>query len=129
MVLNVILGYTLTRTLGWVGGAVSALLADYVFSFLLLQQVGRRLEVGVGRMVPWGGLLRVAVLAVAASLVCVPILMLELPVVWELLAGFALFTTVYAVAARKADLITGDDVLKLRRWLTLSFGLPLRKAH
>jgi len=39
-----------------------------------------------------------------------------------------LFTTVYALAALKADLITGDDILTVRRWLTLSFGLPLRKA-
>jgi prepilin signal peptidase PulO-like enzyme (type II secretory pathway) len=79
-------------------------------------------------MVPWGGLFRVAVLAVVASLICLPILPLGLPVVWELLIGFALFTTVYAVAALKADLITGDDILTVRRWLMLGTGLPLRKA-
>jgi len=128
MVLNVILGYTLTRSVGWMGGAVAALFADYVFSVLLLRQVGRRLEVTVRRMVPWGGLSRVALLSVVASVICLPIITLDLPVAWELLAGFTLFTTVYALAARKADLITSDDILTVRRWLTLSFGLPLRKA-
>ena len=128
MVFNVILGYVLIRNLGWMGGAVSALLADYVFSALLLRQVGRRLEVSVRQLVPWGGILRVTVLSIVASLVCVPIIKLGLPIVWELLSGFVLFTTVYALAALKADLITGDDILTVRRWLTLSFGQPLRKA-
>jgi len=128
MALNVILGYALIRSVGWMGGAVAALLADYVFSVLLLRQVGRRLQVGVRRMVPWVGLFRVAVLAVVASLICLPILPLGLPVAWELLIGFALFTTVYALAALKADLITGDDILTVRRWLTLGSGLPLSKA-
>jgi len=128
MAVNVVLGYSLTRSVGWMGGAVAALLSDYLFSALLLRQIGRRLQVGVRRMVPWGGLLRVAILAVVSSLVCLPIIPLGLPVLWELLAGFALFTTVYSLAARKADLITGDDMLTLRRWLMLSADLPLRKA-
>lgn len=128
MALNIILGYSLIRSVGWMGGAVAALLADYVFSALLLRKIGQRLQVGVRRMVPWIGLGRVALLAVLASLTCLPIVQLGLPMVWELLAGFALFTTVYAVAARKAELITGDDILTLRRWLMLSTGASLGKA-
>ena len=128
MAFNIVLGYSLTRSVGWMGGAMAALLADYVFSALLLRQIGRRLQVGTRRMVPWVGLGRVALLAIVASLICFPLTRLDLPVVWELLAGFALFTTVYAVAARKANLITGDDILVLRRWLMLITGAPLGKA-
>jgi O-antigen/teichoic acid export membrane protein len=124
---NVVLGYVLIRNTGWLGPAMASVLTGYVFAVLLLFEIRRRLDVGLGRLVPWQHLARVALVAILAAVCAAAVALLGANHLWKLSAGSAVFAAVYLIGNLKTKSITADDLQTLWSWVLMAPGSLTRK--
>lgn len=123
MVVNIIVGFVLLKVVGWMGAAAAAVLAGYLFSGLILNQIRRRLGVSWQQVMPWRDLLQVALVAIATALVCLPIRWLPIAGLWQLVSGFAIYSVLYLLGNLMTKAIT---VAELQT--ALSLGLAKAKS-
>jgi peptidoglycan biosynthesis protein MviN/MurJ (putative lipid II flippase) len=116
MTVNLILGYLLIRTIGWAGAALSAVVAGYLFSILLILQIRERLHVSLVQIVPWADLSRVGLVAIAAAVGSLPILLLSIGSVWKLSVGFLVYVTIYLLSNLKTNAISTGELQTLANW-------------
>ena len=127
MAINIVLGYTLIRNAGWLGPAIAAVFTGYLFMAAVLFEIRERLNVSVGRLVPWQGLSRVVLVAIIAAAGAAAVKLLGTNPVWVLSAGSALFATIYLAGNLKAKSITASDLQTLWSWVLLAPGSLTRK--
>jgi O-antigen/teichoic acid export membrane protein len=116
MMVNIILGYILVRNVGWLGAAIAALSTGYLFAAVVLFEIRKRLDVSSGRLVPWQGLVRVALVAILAAACSAAVALLGSNPVWKLSAGLAIFAAVYVMGNLKTRSITVGELQTLWSW-------------
>ncbi len=110
MIANIVVGFILLRTFGWMGAAVSAVLASYLFVGLLLNQIRERLGVSWKQVMPWRDLGMVGIVAIAAALGSFPILWLPVAGFGQLLLGFLVYSTLYLLGNLATKAITIAEI-------------------
>jgi len=116
LMLNLCLGYLLVRYAGWVGPAISAVLAAYLNSALLLSAIRKGLQVSLQRLIPWRALGQVAFVAFVAAAGSLPFAFLEVGNLWKMGGGFVIFATIYLFGSLRTNCITASDLQSLRTW-------------
>jgi O-antigen/teichoic acid export membrane protein len=117
LVANVILGFALIRTIGWLGPALSALLTGYLFAGLIMIAIRKRLNLTFGRLLPWRALGQVSLVAVLAAAGSLAAVFLPIGSVWQFASGFVIFATIYLIGNLKTNAITQSDVDTVRGWM------------
>jgi O-antigen/teichoic acid export membrane protein len=120
MIVNIVLGYLLIRSIGWLGPAFAAVGSGYLFAVLIMREIQNRLAVGLHQLMPWKALGRVALVAMLAALASLPVAFLPIAAVWKLGAGFIIYAAVYVIGNLKTNSITRSDIETLWSWLSLS---------
>jgi O-antigen/teichoic acid export membrane protein len=118
LIVNVVLGYMLIRSVGWLGPAFSAVCSGYLFATLIMLAIQNRLAVGVQRLMPWKALGRVALVAIVAALASLPVAFLPIGAVWKLGAGCVIYGAVYVMGNIKTNSITPRDIETLWSWIS-----------
>jgi O-antigen/teichoic acid export membrane protein len=127
MFVNIVLGYALIRTAGWLGPAIAALLAVYLFAGFVIFAIRSRLNVSLDRLVPWPQLVRVALVAILAAGCSGAVALLATHPLWKLAAGSAVFVIVYLMGNLKTKSITTDDLQTLWSWVLMTPWSSTRK--
>ena len=91
MMVNIILGYMLIRKIGWLGPAIAAVFTGYLFAALIIFEIRKRLNVSLGRLVPWQLLARVGLVAILAAACSAAVALLGISPLWKLGAGLVDF--------------------------------------
>jgi len=120
MIVNMVVGYMLIRDAGWLGPAIAAVLTGYLFAALLIFEIRSRLNVSLGRLVPWQGLSRVALVAILAAACSAAVALLGANPLWKLSAGSAVFAAVYLMGNLKTKSITAGDLQTLWSWVLMT---------
>jgi O-antigen/teichoic acid export membrane protein len=120
LILNMVLGFVLIQSIGWVGPALSAVCSGYLFATLVLVQMHKRLRIGLDRLVPWKALGQVGLTAVLAAAGSLPVMLLQIGPVWKLAAGFAIYATIYLMGNLKTNAITRSDIETVRSWVWIT---------
>jgi O-antigen/teichoic acid export membrane protein len=127
MIVNIVMGYVLIRWIGWLGPALCAVFTGYLFVALLIGEIRNRLDVSLGRLVPWQTLGRVALVAILAAGCAAAVALLGANPVWKLSVGSAVFAAVYLIGNLKIKAIATADLQILWSWVLLAPGLLTRK--
>jgi O-antigen/teichoic acid export membrane protein len=127
MIVNIVLGYTLIRNAGWLGPAIAAVLTGYLFAALLIFEIRHQLNVSLGRVAPWQGLSRIALVAILAAACSTAVALLGTDPLWKLGAGIVVFATVYLIGNLKIKSITAGDLQTLWNWVVTAPGSLTRK--
>ena len=117
MIVNLVLGYILIRSMGWLGPALSLVCSRYLFTTLIMLEIRNRLEVDLGRLIPWKALCRVGLVAILAAAGALPIAFLPVGTVFKLVAGFAIYGAIYLAGNLKTSALTRSDIESLWSWL------------
>jgi O-antigen/teichoic acid export membrane protein len=125
--INVVFGYLLIRTLGWLGPAIAAVVSGYLFAILLIWEIKKRLNVKVSQLAPWKGLTRVGVVAIVAGLGSWPVMFLRIGSMWKLTLGLLVFSTIYLIGNLKINSITNVDLQILRGWISMTSKTSMGK--
>ncbi len=123
MIANIVVGFILLKAVGWMGAAVAAVLAGYLFSGLILNQIRERLGLSWRQVMPWRDLARVALVAIVTALACLPILWLPMGGLWQLVLGFGVYSVLYLLGNLMTKAIT---IAELQA--ALSLGLTKAKS-
>jgi O-antigen/teichoic acid export membrane protein len=110
MFANIILGFVLLQTFGWMGAAVSAVLASYLFVGLILNKIRERLEVSWWQVMPWRDLALILLVAIAAALGSFPSLWLSVAGFWQIIVGFAIYLPLYLLGNLVTKAITIAEI-------------------
>ena len=116
LALNLSLGYVLVRYVGWMGPAISAVLAAYLNLALLLFAIRKSLQVSLPTLLPWRNLGQVALVAFIAAAGSLPFAFLEVASLWKMAGGFVIFTTIYLFGNLQTNCLTAGDLQALRAW-------------
>src|SRR4030095_4473968 len=127
MIVNVVLGYMLVRNAGWLGPAIAAVLTGYLFAALLIFEIRHRLNVSLGRLVPWQLLVRVALVAILAAACSATVTLLGTDSLWKLGTGLVVFAAVYLIGNLKTKSITAGDLQTLWSLVLMAPGSLTRK--
>jgi O-antigen/teichoic acid export membrane protein len=127
MVVNIVLGYLLIRGIGWLGPALCAVFTGYLFMALVLLEIRHRLDVSLGRLVPWQHLARVGLVAILAAVCSAAVAYLGINPLWKFCAGFVVFATVYLIGNLKTGAISTGDLQTLCSWVLAAPGSLTRK--
>jgi O-antigen/teichoic acid export membrane protein len=127
MIVNVVLGYMLVRNAGWLGPAIAAVLTGYLFAALLIFEIRHRLNVSLGRLVPWQLLVRVALVAILAAACSAAVTLLGTDSLWKLGTGLVVFAAVYLIGNLKTKSITAGDLQTLWSLVLMAPGSLTRK--
>jgi O-antigen/teichoic acid export membrane protein len=127
MIVHIVLGYTLIWNAGWLGPAIASVLTGYLFAALVIFAIRDRLNVSLGRLVPWRLLVRVALVAILAAACSATVALLGTSPLWKLGAGLVVFALVYLVGNLKTKSITADDLQTLWSWVLMAPGSLTRK--
>jgi len=125
---NIILGYALVRSVGWVGPALGAVAAGYLFATLVMLRIRGRLNVPLGQLIPWPALGRMALVAVLAAAGAAGVTLLPLDAGWSIGAGTLVFATLYVLGSLRIQSITPDDLRTVWSWVLTARG-SLRKRE
>jgi len=120
MIVNLVLGYILVQSVGWLGPALSAVFTGYLFATLLIFEIRDRLKVSLDRLIPWLALGRVGLVAMLAAAGSLPVTLLQIGSVWKLGAGFVIYATIYLIGNLKTNSITPSDLQILRSWVLMT---------
>jgi O-antigen/teichoic acid export membrane protein len=120
MIVNVVLGYILIRSIGWLGPAFSAVCSGYLFAILIMREIQKRLTVSLHQLMPWNALGRVALVAMLAAVASLPVALLPIAAVSKLGAGLIIYGAVYVIGNLKTNAITPSDIETVWSWLSLS---------
>jgi O-antigen/teichoic acid export membrane protein len=113
---NLILGGFLIRHTGWWGAALSAVLSGYLQSALLGAAIRQQLGVHVWHLMPWRNLAKVGMVAIAAAILCLPVLMLPIGLFGQLSLGVVIYTVTYGLGNLKTEAITTDEIQSAMNW-------------
>ena len=127
MTINIVLGYALVQSTGWLGPAVAAVITGYGCSALLLLEIRRRLGVSFARLVPWRMLSQVALVAILAGGCYAAVTLMGSDSLWELSLGAAAFAVVYTIGNLQIRSITPGDLYILWGWMATAPGWLSRK--
>ena len=116
MVGNIVLGYLLLHSVGWMGAAVAAVIAGYLFAILLILKIRQRLRVSLVQIAPWADLAKVGGVAVIAGMGCLPVLALPLSAIAQLLLGGVVFSTIYLLGSLSIKAITVAEIQAGLQW-------------
>ena len=95
MVANIAIGFAMLQVVGWIGAAISAVLASYLFVGLILSRIRARLGVSWQQVMPWRDLALVGLVAIATACACLPILWLPIAGFWQIGLGLVTYTALY----------------------------------
>jgi O-antigen/teichoic acid export membrane protein len=129
MIGNLILGYVLITTIGWIGAASSAVLAGYLFATLQLAQIRERLQVSWKDVLPWSDLGKVGLVAIATAICTLPISLLTVASFWKLGLGLIAYAMVYIVGNLKIKTISAGEIQALIGWLLSLLQSALKKPR
>ena len=121
MIANIAVGFLMLKAVGWLGAAISAVLASYLFVGLLLNKIRARLGVSWAQVMPWRDLALVGVVAIATSTACLPILWLPIAGWWQIALGIAIYTALYLIGSLATKALTLPE-------LKSALDLGLKKA-
>ena len=121
MLVNIAVGFVMLKAIGWLGAAVSAVLASYLFIGLLLNKIRERLGVSWAQVMPWRDLALVGGVAIATSTACLPILWLPIAGFWQISLGLVVYTLLYLFGNLTTKALTLTE-------LQSALDLGLRKA-
>jgi O-antigen/teichoic acid export membrane protein len=127
MIVNIVLGYALVRNAGWLGPAIAAMFAGYLFAAVLTLEIRHQLNISLGRVAPWQGLSRIALVAILAAACSAAVALLGTDPLWKLSAGLVMFGAVYLIGNLKIKSITAGDLQTLWSWMVTAAGSPNRK--
>jgi O-antigen/teichoic acid export membrane protein len=127
MIVNIVLGYTLIRSAGWLGPAIAAVFTGYLFAAFVLFGIRERINVSLGRLIPWQLLVRVALVAILAAACSAAVTLLGTDPLWKLGAGLVVFAAVYLIGNLKTKSITAGDLQMLWSWVLMTRGSLTRK--
>jgi O-antigen/teichoic acid export membrane protein len=116
LALNLFLGYVLVRYAGWIGPAISSVLANYLNLALLLFAIRKGLQVSFQALIPWRALGQVALVAFIAAAGSLPFAFLEVANPWKMAGGFVIFSIIYLFGNLQNNCITASDLQALRTW-------------
>jgi O-antigen/teichoic acid export membrane protein len=128
IIVNIGLGYTLIQNAGWLGPAISAVFAGYLFAALLIREIRDRLKVSLERLIPWQALGRVGLMAIVAAVSSLPVAFLQIGSVGKVGAGFLIYATIYLIGNLKTNAITQSDIETLRSWVLMTSRLLIGKG-
>jgi O-antigen/teichoic acid export membrane protein len=129
MIGNLMLGYVLMTTIGWIGAAGSAVLAGYLFATLQLAQIRERLQVGWGEVMPWRDLGKVGVVAISAAVGTLPISYLAIASIWKLSLGFLAYLVIYLMGSLRVKAISTTEIQALVNWILSFVRSIFEKSH
>lgn len=110
MFANIIVGFALLQTVGWMGAAVSAVLASYLFVGLILNKIRERLGVSWWQVMPWRDLALVLLVAIAAAVGSLPILWLPVAGFWQIVLGLTIYLFFYLLGNLVTKAITIAEI-------------------
>ena len=110
MVANIILGFALLKTFGWVGAAVSAVLASYLFVGLILNKIRFLLRVSWWQVMPWQDLAKILLVAIAAAAGSLPILWLFTGGFIQIIFGLVVYLIFYLLGNLAIKAITIAEI-------------------
>jgi len=119
LLVNIVLACILVRYFGWLGPAVSTLLAGYLGATMLVFAIRKRLNLTLSQLLPWRALGRLALVAILAAAGAVPIGLLAIGPIWKLAAGFLVFAMIYVAGNIKTQTITMGHLQTLRNWVSI----------
>jgi O-antigen/teichoic acid export membrane protein len=117
MIVNIVLGYLLIRSIGWLGPAWSLIFSRYLFTTLVMLEIRNQLGVGLERLMPWKPLAWVGLVAIVAAAGALPIALLPIGTVFKLGVGFAIYGAIYLAGNLKIGAITRSDIESLWSWV------------
>jgi O-antigen/teichoic acid export membrane protein len=117
MIVNVVVGYILIRSIGWLGPALSLVCSRYLFTALIMLEIQKQLGVDVERLLPWKALGGVGLVAILAAAGALPLALLPIGTGLKLGAGFAIYGAIYLAGNLKTSAITRSDIETLWSWV------------